>query len=182
MRSSLLLSSILLNSEAWVNLSHQNVRQLEQMDEMLLSRILECEANTSNAMKYLELGVYPIRFELMKRSVLFLQYILKQNKSSMIYQVLKATWENPIKNDFVKMCQKHLSDLDINLSFSEIENMAHWSFKNLVKVKTEKADFYYLLEQKAKQLKTLDTSKVKYLRLSFFTTRLYANCTVQYVV
>ena len=123
LRSSLLLSSILLNSEAWINISQQNIRQLEQMDEMLLSRILESEANTSNTMKYLELGVYPIRFELKKRSVLFLQYILQQNKSSMIYQVLKATWENPIKNDFVKMCQKYLIDLDINLSSSEIEKI-----------------------------------------------------------
>ena len=54
LRSSLLLSSILLNSEAWINLTHTNIRMLEQMDEMLLSRILDCDANTSNAIKYLE--------------------------------------------------------------------------------------------------------------------------------
>ena len=40
----LLLSSILLNSEAWVNLSHHNIRSLEQIDESLLSKILECDA------------------------------------------------------------------------------------------------------------------------------------------
>ena len=73
----------------------------------------------------------------------------------MIFQVLKATWENPIKNDFVKMCQKYLTDLDINLSFSEIEKMSHWSFKNLVKVKTQAAGFKYLLDEKAKQTKTM---------------------------
>lgn len=84
LRSSLLLSSILLNSEAWVNLTHGNIRSLEQIDEKLLSRILESEANTSNAMKYMELGLYPIRFELMKRKTIFLQYILKQEKSSMV--------------------------------------------------------------------------------------------------
>ena len=55
-----------------------NIRSSEQIDETLLSRTLECEPNTSNAMKYLELGLYPIRFELMKRNILFLQYILKQ--------------------------------------------------------------------------------------------------------
>ena len=80
LRSSLLLSSILLNSEAWVNLTHTNIRSLEQIDEKLLSRILDSEANTSNAMKYIELGLYPIRFELMKREILFLRYILKQEK------------------------------------------------------------------------------------------------------
>ena len=56
LRSSLLLSSLLLNSEAWVNLSDQNIRGLEQTDEILLSRILDSAANTSNIFKYLELG------------------------------------------------------------------------------------------------------------------------------
>ena len=137
LRSSLLLSSTLLNSEAWVNLSNSNIRSLEQIDETLLSRILECEPNTSNAMKYLELGLYPIRFELMKRNILFLQYILKQEKTSMIYQVLKATCENPINNDFIQTCKKYLDILDIKISFQEIENMSLWKFKNLVKSETK---------------------------------------------
>ena len=62
LRSSLLLSSILLNSEAWVNVTDKNIRDLEKIDENLLSKIMNCDRNTSNALKYLELGVYPIRF------------------------------------------------------------------------------------------------------------------------
>ena len=149
--SSLLLSSILLNSEAWVNLTQNNIRSLEKIDEKLLSRILDSEANTSNAIKYLELGLYPIRFELMKKKIIFLQYILKQDKSSMIYQVLKATWENPIKNDFVKTCKEYLATLEINLSFQEIEEMSQWSFKKMVKEKTEAAGLKYLQGHLKKQ-------------------------------
>ena len=91
LRSSLLLSSILLNSEAWVN-----IRAIEQIYKMLLTRILECDKNTRNAMKYLELGLYPVRFELMKRSIIFFQYISQQEKTSMMYQILKATIESPL--------------------------------------------------------------------------------------
>ena len=162
LRSSLLLSSILLNSEAWVNLTHANIRSLEQIDEQLLSRILDSEANTSNAMKYVELGLYPIRFELMKRKFLFLQYMLKQEKSSMMYQVLKATWENPIKNDFVKTCEEYLNILDIKLSFKEIEEMSEWNLKKLVKVKTEAAGLKYLQGQIKKQTKA---SNIQYCEL-----------------
>ena len=54
LRASLLLSSLLLNSEAWVNLTDRDIRELEKTDEILLSKILECEANTSNTFKYLE--------------------------------------------------------------------------------------------------------------------------------
>ena len=38
--SSLLLSSLLLNSEAWVNLSDKDISALEQTDECLLAKIL----------------------------------------------------------------------------------------------------------------------------------------------
>ena len=156
LRTSLLLNSILLNSEAWVNLTNKNIRMLEQIDESFLSKILECEANTSNTIKYLELGIYPIRFEIMKRKIIFLQYILKQEKSSMMYQVLKATWENPIKNDFVKICTQYLSALEIKMSFEEIEIMSEKSFKKLVKAKTEKAAFKYLQDEKQKQTKIIN--------------------------
>ena len=43
LRSSLLLSSLLLNSEAWVNLTEKNIRALEQTYEILLSKIMKCE-------------------------------------------------------------------------------------------------------------------------------------------
>ena len=73
----------------------------------------------------------------------------------MMYQVLKATWEKPIKNDFIKTCEKYLDILDIKLSFQEIENMSVWSFKKLVKTKTRAAGLKYLLGQKERQTKTV---------------------------
>ena len=92
LRSSLFLSSILLNSKAWMNYSEKEIRSLEQTDEILLTRILDCDSKTSNAMKYLELGVSPLRFEIMRRTVLFLQYILQQE----IFRIYQATCENLI--------------------------------------------------------------------------------------
>ena len=96
LRSSLMIYSLLLNSEAWVNISETEIWKLEQNDEILLSKVLGFEANTSNVFKYLELGVYPVRYEIMKCKILFLYYILQQEISSMLYTVLQATFENPI--------------------------------------------------------------------------------------
>ena len=53
LRSSMFLSSLLLNSEAWVNLTEKDIRSLEQSDEILLSRILDCDTHPSNVAKYL---------------------------------------------------------------------------------------------------------------------------------
>ena len=113
LRESLFLSSLLLNAEAWVNYSEKDIRILEQCDEILLSRILDCDGNTSNALKYLELGIMPVRFEVMRKKLGFLQYILKEDKNSMISKVLNATSDNPIKNDFVATCNKYLKKMDI---------------------------------------------------------------------
>ena len=155
LRSSLLLSSLLLNSEAWVNITDQDVRRLEQSDEMLLSRILDADANTSNPFKYLELGIYPIRFEIIKRKLIFLQYMLKQEKTSMIYEVFQTTCDSPTKNDFVKTCEAYLNKLEIKQTFSEIEKMSKWEFKKLVKENTHIAAFKYLVREKNKQTKIM---------------------------
>ena len=83
LRGSLFLSSTLLNSEAWINYTDKDVRILEKCDEILLGKILDYGANTSNALKYLELGVSPIRYQIMRRKLAFLQYILKQDKNQL---------------------------------------------------------------------------------------------------
>jgi hypothetical protein len=152
-RTSLFLSSLLLNSEAWVNYSEKDVRILEKCDEILLTKVLDCDSNTSNAVKYLDLGILPIRYEIMRRKLSFFQYILLEDKNSMIHQVLKATSENSVKNDFDFACKKYLRLLDINISFEEIAEMSKWSFKKLLKEKTNMAAFKYLTSEQSKQSK-----------------------------
>ena len=162
LRSSLLLSSLLLNSEAWVNLSDQDIRSLEQTDEILLSKIVESSANTSNAFKYLELGIYPIRFEIMKRKIVYLHYLLQQEDTSMIYKVFQATQNHPVKNDFVQTCTKYLEQLEIDLTFDELAAMSQTKVKNLVKQKTHQAGFKYLIEKASSQ----NIAHIKYEDLS----------------
>ena len=161
LRSSLLLSSLLLNSEAWVNFSDKDIRSLEQTDECLLAKILDCDSNTSNVFRYLELGIYPIRYEIMKRKILFLQYILQQEKNSMMFQVFQASKENPLKNDFIHTCNKYLNHLDIKLTFEEISKLSKYKFKQIVKQKVAEAGFKYLLEEKSRQTKIIDISYSK---------------------
>ena len=142
-----------------MNLTDKNIRALEQTDELLLTKILGCDSNTSNVFKYLEFGIYPVRFEIMKRKILFLHYLLQQDKHSMIFQVLKATRDNPANNDFVKTCQKYLDKLNIQLTFEELGKMSKWSVKKLVNQKIADAAFEYLSEIQLKQSKI---SHIKY--------------------
>ena len=74
----------------------------------------------------------------------------------MIFQVLQATREDPVKKDFVTTCEEYLKVLNIELTFEEISQMSKHKFKNLVKEKTTETGFKYLLEEKAKQSKILN--------------------------
>ena len=68
---------------------------------------------------------------------MFLQYILQQEKTSMVYRVFQATCKNPIKNDFVKTCEKYLQTLGIVLTFEEIREMSTFTFKKIVREKSQ---------------------------------------------
>ena len=78
-----------------MNLTDKNIRALEQTDEILLTNILGCDANTSNVFKYLKVEEYPVRFEIKKRKILYLHYLLQQDQNSMISKVLQATTDSP---------------------------------------------------------------------------------------
>ena len=55
-----------------------------------------------------------------------------------------------------KICEKYLKSLDMELSFSDIEQMGFWQSKNLVKEKVKLEAFSYLIEQQKKQSKILN--------------------------
>ena len=61
LRNSLMLSSILFNSEAWYNISKAELDLIESVDLMFLRSILKTPNSTTKEMLYLELGCMPCR-------------------------------------------------------------------------------------------------------------------------
>ena len=49
-------------SETWYNVTESELRKLEQIDEKLMCKILDCSSQVTHEMFYLELGLLPIRF------------------------------------------------------------------------------------------------------------------------
>ena len=50
------LSTVLLNSETWVNLTMKNIEDLEMIDHILMKRIFEAPVTTPIKALYLESG------------------------------------------------------------------------------------------------------------------------------
>ena len=71
LRDSLFLSSDLVNSEAWYDVTDSDIEVLEQADENLLRKILEAPISTPKCMLYLETGCKPVRYIVMMRRLMF---------------------------------------------------------------------------------------------------------------
>ena len=167
LRESILLNSMLLNSEAWIGLTKDNVENLELVDEMLLRRILETPSSTPKPALYLELGCIPIRFIIMKRRLMYLHYLLNLKGEEMLSKVFHLMEENPLKNDWILSVKDDMRELDMDENNLEIiKNKKLYKFKKEVKVAIEKRAYKYLIEKiELKILKKIKSSSYKKLEM-----------------
>ena len=156
LRNSLLLSSLLSNSESWYNLTQKDVINLESIDEILLRKIFSSPSTTPKELLYLESGNIPIRFCIMARRLNFLWYILNEEEHTLIKQFFNAQINNPVKNDWVSTVQKDLQDLDIKMNLEEISVMSKVTFKELVKSKVKSKALEYLQKLQQKHSKSIN--------------------------
>ena len=163
LRASLFLSSLISNSEAWVNLTKKNVTDLEKVDEQLLRKILSAHPKTPTELLYLELGAIPVRFTLMSRRINYLWYLIHDKEGSLLKTFFEAQCEQPIRGDWVSTVKQDLADLKIKMSFEEIANISKEAFKKLVKDNVNKSALEYL---KNLQLSHSKSEKLHYDNLN----------------
>ena len=163
LRNACLISSLISGSESWYDMKEADYRRLERCDENLLSKILKCSTQVPCEVRYLELGILPIRYIIMLRRISYLQEILKQRtKKSLLYNFFLAQLENPTKNDWVTQVLKDIVYLEVNLDLDQIEQMSTEKFKGICKIKVKEKAFLYLEERK-NNLKSV--KHIKYSRL-----------------
>ena len=155
LRNSLLVSSVLFNSEAWYNLTKAELDLLETVDNNLLRGILKAPQSTPKEMFFLELGIIPLREIIRKRRLGFLYYILQQKEDSIISKVFKSQMNNPTPKDWVSTIISDLKQLNLNIQFEDIKQMKKFDFMNTVKRKI-----------RYKTLKDLEKCKEKHTKVN----------------
>ena len=78
LRNSLLLSTLLNNSETWYQVSEQNIADLERVDENIMRQKFSLPATCPRIFLYLETGTMPARYIMIIRRLNFLKYILDE--------------------------------------------------------------------------------------------------------
>ena len=138
LRDSLLLSSILVNSEAWYDLTDDDVENLECADEELLRKVLEAPISTPKCMLYLETGCKTERYILMSRRLMFLHYILNEDENSLISQFYNCQAKQPIKGDWCTTVMENMEELEIMLKVDQIKISSQNQFRSRVNSSVEK--------------------------------------------
>ena len=129
MRQSIFLSSVLLNSETWINLTKNDINDLERLDETLLRRYLDAPSKSPIPGLYLELGVYPVRYHIMEKRLMFLHQILSCEEERLISKVFWAQENNPVKNDWILQVKDDLKLFKLDyLSLNNIKSMKKQTF------------------------------------------------------
>ena len=102
-------------------------------------------------MEFLELGQYPARFEIQKRRLLYLKYILDQPEESLLKKLYNLQKSYPSRGDWASTCQDDLRKLEITLEQKEIQEMTKNEFKNFIKEKIRKHALNYLKGKQSKK-------------------------------
>ena len=112
LRESLLVSSMLSNSEAWYNVSKVELELLETIDANFLRNVLNARRSTPKEMLFLEMGVVPFRELLIKRRISFLHQILNEDKDSMMHRFLQTQLKNMRPKDWITQVLKDIKDIN----------------------------------------------------------------------
>ena len=153
--NSLLRASLLYACEAYVNLSEKEFRLLESTEENCLIKLLDSEIHCPRSILYLEVGHTPARFQIWKLMLNYLQYILKEEKNTLISKFFYAQYANPIRNDWVSSIKNVMIEIDLKFTFEEIETMKIQKYQNIVETQIKMAAFRYLkkkIKSKGKEI------------------------------
>ena len=142
LRNSLLVSSMLFNTEAWYNLTISEVELLETIDLLFLRQLLGAPKGTPKEMFYLELGIIPFRDIIRARRLNFLHTILNEESNSLVSRFFKAQLEYKSKKDWVSTVLEDLEYLELeNFGLEGIKIMKKQVFRKLVNEKVEEIAF-----------------------------------------
>ena len=153
LRETHLVSGTLSSSESWYGLKQREIEALEEVDKILLRKILNAPTSSCIESLYLELGIIPIRILIKARRINFNHYLVNLKKEEMLYKFFETQQKYPNKEDWTLQVAKDLKEFDIPESLEFIRGKSKTSFKKLVKKKMKEHALSYLLGLKLEHSK-----------------------------
>ena len=159
LRESIMINGMLTNCEVWYGLTDNEVGQLEEVDRLLLRRILNVAASCPVETLYLELGCVPLRIVIKSRRINYLHHLTTRNSSEMIFKFFMAQWNFPAnKDEWTEQVRKDLEELKMEEDLEWIGSRSKPTFKKMVKIQARELAFDWLMKKKESHTKMTNLS------------------------
>ena len=152
----LLRSSILYSAETFFNVTEKELRDIEKIEEDFLRNLADTKLGCPISQLYLEFGIYPARFEIMKKTIMFYYYIINQQENSLIYQILKAQIDSPVKGDWVTSVHKYIEYLEVGLPYIDLGKIGKKKLNTILNSNINRKALIYLLEMRKSKGKEIE--------------------------
>ena len=113
LHQSVFVNGTLINMETWPHCTNERLDKFERIEQTFMRKIINAHSKTPIEALYLELGVVPLRFHLMKRRILYLQGILGRDDKELVKQVVCAQSEKCSPGDFHEQVEKNMKEMGI---------------------------------------------------------------------
>jgi hypothetical protein len=149
-----------LNSETWLNVTKNDIEELETVDKIFLRRVFETPISTPIPALYLELGIIPVSFIIKTKRLNFLHYLLTLNKEELLSRFFSAQVNNPGKGDWSLIVEQDLEDFGLDVKFKEVQDFSKEVWKQKVKEKCAESALKYLKSNVKSKLSNLEYQNI----------------------
>ena len=153
-RQSMLINSILCNSEVLYGLTKSHIETLESVDKYYWRKVFESIISTPTESYYIETNTIPFRYILMSRRIMYYWNISQKDDSELVKKFFMTQKSLVCKNDWVLQLKSDLKECNISLSEEEIMKMKRTTFKSFLKRKINAVAKQYLFELRSSHSKS----------------------------
>ena len=160
---------LIYNCESWSNLNSENYAMLQKSQLTFLRRVMELPRSVPTDALFLEMGIWPIRFEIEFRQLTYLKRIIDRDQNDPVYQLyqemLKYSSEKHWANNILDLRRKY----NLPLKDENISNRSKPVWKSIVKRQIQYYVFNCLLESCQSNRKTALLRYNKFKSVDYLT-------------
>lgn len=127
----IIIPKLLLNSEAWNNLTIIDYQQLEQSQSQSIKRLLHLPYTTPTRAIYNEMGLMTIKNRIAMRKMMYLHKLLNKDQNNLARQILIEQPQLPGPT-WISKVRLLIEELEIGSSLEEIEEFSKDKWKSIV--------------------------------------------------
>ena len=130
-RNTMLINGILTNAEVWYPVSETQIGILENVDLMLIRKLVKGHSKTAKEAFFLESGLLPIKFICMKRRLMYLHTLLTRSESEITRRFYDVQKKIHTKDDWYGRVMTERKELMIPQTDDQISKMSENMFQIL---------------------------------------------------